>query len=52
MQITKPNRVTRSCTQRLVAPFTEEHYEQFMHAWESRMNHYLTHGEAFRASPA
>ena len=33
MQITKPNRVTRSCTQRLVALFTEEHYEQFMHAW-------------------
>ena len=27
-----------------VASFTEEHYRQFMHDWESRMNHYLTHG--------
>lgn len=30
----------------LVASFTEEHYRQFMHEWETRMNHYLTHGTA------
>ena len=35
-----------------VATFTEEHYEQFMHAWETRMNHFLTHGEAYRADQA
>ena len=31
-----------------VASFTEEHYQQFMHEWETRINHYLTHGEALR----
>ena len=28
----------------LVASFTEEHYRQFMHDWETRINHYLAHG--------
>ena len=32
-----------------VASFTEEHYRQFMHDWEKRINHYLTHGEVLRA---
>ncbi len=27
-----------------VASFTEEHYEQFMRDWESRMNHFLSTG--------
>ena len=31
-----------------VASFTAEHYQQFMHEWETRINHYLTHGEALR----
>lgn len=32
-----------------VASFTEEHYRQFMHDWERRINHYLSHGEVLRA---
>lgn len=32
-----------------VASFTEEHYLQFMHDWELRMNHYLTHGTVLGA---
>ncbi len=31
-----------------VASFTEDYYGQFMRDWESRMNHYLTHGSARR----
>ncbi len=31
-----------------VAAFTEEHYRDFMRAWESRLNHYLRHGNALR----
>ena len=31
-----------------VASFTEEHYQQFMREWETRINYYLTHGEALR----
>lgn len=29
-----------------VQAFTETYYEQFMQDWESRMNHYLVHGQA------
>jgi hypothetical protein len=32
----------------LVASFTEEYYKQFMLEWESRINHFLSHGEALR----
>ena len=32
-----------------VASFTEDHYLQFMREWETRINHYLTHGTPFRA---
>jgi hypothetical protein len=28
----------------VVNTFTEAYYEQFMHDWEERINHYLTHG--------
>jgi len=31
-----------------VESFTEEFYRQFMQDWESRLNHYLTTGEALR----
>ncbi len=31
---------------RFVAAFTEDHYLEFMRDWESRLNHYLTHGIA------
>jgi hypothetical protein len=31
-----------------VASFTEDYYRQFMHDWESRLNHYLVHGSALR----
>ena len=31
-----------------VASFTEEYYHQFMLEWESRINHFLSHGEALR----
>jgi hypothetical protein len=31
-----------------VASFTEEHYQQFMREWETRMNFYLAHGAALR----
>lgn len=31
-----------------VAAFTEEHYQQFMREWETRINHYLTHGSAMQ----
>jgi hypothetical protein len=27
-----------------VAAFTDDYYRQFMHDWESRINHYLLHG--------
>jgi hypothetical protein len=27
-----------------VASFTDDYYRQFMHDWESRINHYLLHG--------
>jgi hypothetical protein len=33
-----------------VASFTEEHYRQFMREWETRINHYLTHGTALRTA--
>ena len=33
-----------------VASFTETFYRQFMRDWESRINHYLLHGGALRAS--
>lgn len=33
-----------------VASFTAEFYVQFMREWEERMNHYLAHGTALRAS--
>jgi hypothetical protein len=33
-----------------VASFTEEHYQQFMREWETRINHYLTHGAALRTA--
>jgi hypothetical protein len=32
-----------------VASFTSDYYRQFMQDWESRINHYLTHGNALRA---
>lgn len=33
-----------------VASFTEEYYEQFMRDWETRINHYLSHGSALPAA--
>jgi len=33
-----------------VAGFTEDYYRQFMQDWESRINHYLLHGSALRAT--
>ncbi len=33
-----------------VESFTEEFYRQFMEDWESRMNHYLTTGEALHTA--
>ena len=33
-----------------VTSFTAEFYVQFMREWEDRMNHFLTHGTALRAS--
>jgi hypothetical protein len=35
-----------------VASFTEEYYHQFMKDWESRMNHFLLHGNALHSSHA
>jgi hypothetical protein len=31
-----------------IAAFTEEHFREFMQAWESRINHYLVHGVIMR----
>ena len=31
-----------------VAAFTEEHYQQFMRDWETRINYYLAHGSLLR----
>jgi len=33
-----------------VASFTEDHYRELMRNWETRLNHYLRHGEALPAS--
>jgi hypothetical protein len=33
-----------------VASFTEDHYRTFMRDWEARLNHYLRHGTALRAT--
>ncbi len=33
-----------------VASFTEGYYREFMQDWESRINHYLLHGSALRAT--
>jgi hypothetical protein len=33
----------------LVASFTQDHYERLMQEWETRMNHYLSHGTNLRA---
>ncbi|MGH8196605.1 MAG: hypothetical protein ACRETI_00385 [Steroidobacteraceae bacterium] len=33
-----------------LASFTAEYFVQFMREWESRMNHYLKHGEVLRSS--
>lgn len=33
-----------------IARFTEEHYLQFMHDWEARLNHYLTTGSLLLAA--
>ena len=35
-----------------VASFTDEYYRQFMQDWEARINHYLLHGSALRATAA
>jgi hypothetical protein len=35
-----------------IASFTAEYYVQFMREWEERMNHYLKHGTARRATAA
>ncbi len=32
-----------------VASFPQEHYQQFMRDWETRLNHYLVHGTVLRA---
>lgn len=58
MEIRKPNRATRTFTQKLVGPqgdsfvagFTEEFYAGFMKEWETRMNHYLKTGERLRTA--
>ncbi len=34
-----------------VAAFTEPHYRRFMQTWESRLNHYLTHGTPLPEDP-
>ena len=33
-----------------IASFTDEYYRQFMQDWEARINHYLVHGSALRAT--
>lgn len=33
-----------------IASFTEDYFRAFMQNWESRMNHYLRHGTALRAT--
>ncbi len=33
-----------------IASFTDDYYRQFMKAWEARINHYLVHGSALRAT--
>jgi hypothetical protein len=33
-----------------VASFTDDYYCQFMQDWEARINHYLVHGSALRAT--
>jgi hypothetical protein len=30
--------------------FTDDYYCQFMQDWEARINHYLVHGSALRAT--
>lgn len=35
---------------RFVASFTEEFYRRFMQDWEQRLNHYLRHGVALKAT--
>lgn len=35
---------------RFVAAFTEDSYRQFMRDWETRINHYLRHGNPLRAT--
>jgi len=34
----------------LVASFTDDYSQQFMRDWEARVNHYLAHGNALRAT--
>jgi hypothetical protein len=33
-----------------IASFTDDYYRQFMKDWEARINHYLVHGSALRAT--
>jgi len=33
-----------------IASFTDGYYRQFMQDWEARINHYLVHGSALRAT--
>jgi hypothetical protein len=33
-----------------IASFTDDYYRQFMQDWEARINHYLVHGSALRAT--
>jgi len=33
-----------------VAAFTDDFYRRFMQDWESRINHYLTHGKCLPGS--
>ncbi len=33
-----------------VASFTDEYYRQFMRDWETRINHYLSHGRVLRSA--
>ena len=35
-----------------IESFTEEYYQKFMQAWESRINYYLVHGKALLVSGA
>lgn len=35
-----------------VESFTDDHYREFMQTWEARINHYLLHGKALRATGA